>query len=370
MGRNPSAAPDREIQSIRRRIDALDRSLLDLLNERIECARRIGAAKAATGAPTYVPPREKQVLSRLLDKNPGPFPNDTLIRIYREIFSASRRAESRLRAAYPGSSGSLGHAAAHAVFGSSSSLVGVPGPAAGMAEVARDAADYAVLPALTAPEGVGSHALVELLRYELHLVAELFLPLEVSIAARPGRKAITRVLVPPAFADLGVDRVASELPRARVEAAADIAAAGREAAGSPGTGALVPPFTAEVFGLTPRFPVLGPAEGRSVRFLVAGRQSPPPSGSDKTTLALSLVNRAGNLTRALAPFSKRKINLDLLTAAPAGASSREDLFFLDFDGHMDAAPVRKAIAEMRRLCSFVEVLGSYPVFAMHTRTRA
>lgn len=365
----PRAPRDAEIERLRRTIDELDQSLLDILNERLEVARQIGARKASQGAPVFVAPREKQVLQGLLRRNQGPFPKESLLRIYREVFAASRRAETPIRVSFAGAPGSLCHGAASALFGETTRLEGQPSSTECLARVSRKDSDYAVLPSVVAPEGVGEFALLHVLRFQLYLVAEFHLPLDVGIALPPRRKAARVVLIPPAFSDLAAERLPGILPGVRLEVAADLATAARRAREQPGTGALVPQFTAEAAGLVLRTPVLGPGEGRRVRYLVAAREPATATGSDKTTVAFGLVNQAGNLTRALQPFARRRINVHLLTASPAtGSWSREDLFFLEFEGHFETDRSRKTLEELKKVCSFVEVLGSYPVFDLESRS--
>ncbi len=50
------------IEDWRRRIDEIDRQLVELLNERARCAIEIGRLKRAVGLPLYQPDREKEVL--------------------------------------------------------------------------------------------------------------------------------------------------------------------------------------------------------------------------------------------------------------------------------------------------------------------
>lgn len=358
-----------ELERLRAAIDELDERLLEVLNARIECARQIGELKASAGAPVFVAPREKQVLRKILARNSGPFPSENLLRIYREVFSASRGAESPIRVTYAGAEGSLCHAAAVGMFGRSTPAVAGGSPAEALTRLTRRQADYAVLPSVAAPEGVEDYALLHILRLELHVVAEFYLPLEVGIALPPRRKAISKVLVPPAFATLAAERLPVDLPEATAVPVADIPTAARTSRDQRGAAALIPSFTADEFGLEVRRAILGAAERRRVRYLVAGHEPADASGADKTTIAFGLVNRAGNLLRALRPFSKRRINLNLLTTSPAGPFSRDDLFFLDFEGHLDEERTRRTLDEMREECSFVEVLGSYPVFDLSSRSR-
>ncbi len=50
----------------RARIDALDRAILQLLNERSRCANAIGHIKKQLGMPVYVPSREDEVLRNVI----------------------------------------------------------------------------------------------------------------------------------------------------------------------------------------------------------------------------------------------------------------------------------------------------------------
>ena len=56
----------------RRKIDEIDRRLVELLNERSRCVVEIGRIKQASGEALYQPDREKQVLDGVASANPGP----------------------------------------------------------------------------------------------------------------------------------------------------------------------------------------------------------------------------------------------------------------------------------------------------------
>lgn len=84
------------LDDLRRRIDAIDDALHDLLIERSEINRRIGAlkAKARDGAPAWRPGREAAVLRRLIARHHGPLPRAALVRIWRELMTAFLRLQS------------------------------------------------------------------------------------------------------------------------------------------------------------------------------------------------------------------------------------------------------------------------------------
>jgi len=87
-----------ELRRLRRRIDALDRRIVGLLNERAELARAAGRAKATAGRrPIRDGEREREVLLRVTMANTGPMPQADLIAVYQRLMAAARGLEARDR---------------------------------------------------------------------------------------------------------------------------------------------------------------------------------------------------------------------------------------------------------------------------------
>jgi chorismate mutase/prephenate dehydratase len=80
------------LKELRKRIDAIDNNILDLLAERLEVAREIGQAKGNN--PVYDPEREEMVLSRLRSRVPD-WDRDALDSIYEAIIGMCRSAQER-----------------------------------------------------------------------------------------------------------------------------------------------------------------------------------------------------------------------------------------------------------------------------------
>ena len=80
-----------QLTEIRKRIDALDKRIVELLNQRAALSLEVGRVKAATSAAVFRPSREKEILTRLTRLNRGPMPEEHLHSIYREIFSSAQQ---------------------------------------------------------------------------------------------------------------------------------------------------------------------------------------------------------------------------------------------------------------------------------------
>jgi chorismate mutase-like protein len=78
------------LEELRKRIDVLDRQLVELLNERARAAQMVGHLKAATSLPVYEPNREKLVYANVREANKGPLPDIELTHIYERIIDVMR----------------------------------------------------------------------------------------------------------------------------------------------------------------------------------------------------------------------------------------------------------------------------------------
>ncbi len=78
-----------KLESYRSEIVSLNHQILDLLSKRGELAQKIGGEKLKQGTRIYDPQREKEMLNDLIDSNKGPFNDNTIKQLFKEIFKAS-----------------------------------------------------------------------------------------------------------------------------------------------------------------------------------------------------------------------------------------------------------------------------------------
>lgn len=94
-----------DIAEWRRKIDDLDRKLVELINERARCAREIGRLKQSTNIPIYEPEREKIIYENIHRANQGPLPDRELTRIYERLIDVMRKIQKEEVAPKPGRDG-------------------------------------------------------------------------------------------------------------------------------------------------------------------------------------------------------------------------------------------------------------------------
>jgi chorismate mutase len=81
------------IDDWRSRIDAIDRKLVELLNDRARCALEVGRIKNDQHLEVFDPERERQIILNVLRENRGPLDDDALRRIVERIIDECRRIE-------------------------------------------------------------------------------------------------------------------------------------------------------------------------------------------------------------------------------------------------------------------------------------
>lgn len=91
-----------DITDWRKKIDDLDRKLVDLLNERALCAREIGRLKRGTNQPVYEPEREKVIHENVHRANRGPLADRDLTTIYERLIDVMRKIQKEEFVSKPG----------------------------------------------------------------------------------------------------------------------------------------------------------------------------------------------------------------------------------------------------------------------------
>jgi len=86
-----------DLADCRKRIDALDVRILDLLNERTKVVEEIGRIKQALGMPIYEPKREDDVFHNVVEHNEGPLPAEAVKRLFERIIDEMRTLQRMRR---------------------------------------------------------------------------------------------------------------------------------------------------------------------------------------------------------------------------------------------------------------------------------
>jgi len=356
----------RSLADLRACIDATDRKLLALLNERAGYAHEVGEIKRAEGSPVFRPEREAQVIQGLQQANPGPLRPEGLAHIWREIMSACRALEATQRVAYLGPAGTFSEAAAQRFFGSSME----PVPCVSIDEVFRataaGSADFGVVPVENSTEGVVSRSLDLFLQSPLQIVGETSLAIRHHLLRlNPSCEGVEVVLAHPQALAQCQGWLNTHLPQAERRAVSSNAEGARLAASNPVWAGIASERAASEFGLhIAAHAIQDDAHNRTRFAMVCLPQTlpvPPVSGHDCISLVVSVPNRAGAVHDLLVPLKAHGVSMTRFESRPARSGQWEYFFYIDLQGHPSQAHVAAALDDLRGLCAYYKLLGVYPV---------
>ncbi|MEY4712632.1 MAG: prephenate dehydratase [Pseudomonadota bacterium] len=358
--------PAKSLAQLRTEIDAVDQQLLALLNQRAGLAHEVGEIKKVEGSPVYRPEREAQVILGLQAANPGPLKAANIATVWREIMSACRALEAPQRVAYLGPTGTFSEQAAVTFFGASIEHV----PCTNFDEVfhaaAAGTADFGVVPVENSTEGVVTRSLDLLLQSPLHIVGEISLLVRHHLLRQsPALEGIEAVLAHPQALAQCQNWLSKHLPHVERRAVSSNAEGARLAATNPAWAGIASERAGTEFGLHLAAHAIQDDAYNRTRFAVVclpqTLQAPQASGRDCVSLVVSVPNKPGAVHDILVPLKKHGVSMTRFESRPARSGQWEYYFFIDIQGHPSQPHVEAALTDLRALCAYYKVLGTYPV---------
>ena len=362
------------LDSLRKRIDAIDLEIQTLLNERAENALQVAKVKKATAlvedngidgvqpmVSFYRPEREAYILKNVASRNTGPMRNEHVQRIFREIISASLSLEEKLTIGYLGPPGTYSEEATMKHFGRS--VTGVP--FAGIADIftATQAGDvrFGVVPVENSTEGTINHTLDLLMETPLRICGEVLLRIQHQLLSQcTDLDQIKAVHAHPQSLAQCRGWLDQNLPNAdRVSESSNAAAAAIAV-----DNASVAAIASETAGLRYKLNTLAKniedIKTNTTRFLIIGDQDVPPSGDDATSLLISAPHKPGGLRRMLKPMEESGVSMTRIESRPGRTAMWEYVFFIDVKGHQEDDTLKPVLEQLRNEAVGLRVLGSYP----------
>ena len=373
------------LDDLRGKVAEIDKALLEALAERRQLSLEIGQEKSRNGLTIRNTDIERKGLVNLIRAGHDMGLDAHLVtRLFQSIIEDSvllqqghlqHGAEDSpdkpraSRVAFLGGPGSYSQAAAQTYFGRRpGGLIeaGCETFADALRKTESGEADFAVLPLENTTAG-GMTEVYDLLQHTgLSIVGEVTRKIEHSLlAADPDASAESiRVLYvhPQVYGQCS--HFLSQLSRARVvycdstSHALEKAASGKDE----GAAAIAGPEAGALWGLHVIDSDLANQRQSHTRFAVIARQPArvPRGVPAKTTLVLSVDQKAGSLVDALLAFREHGITMHKLESRPQPDNPWEAVFHIDFAGNMRDEPVAEALDKIARRSRFMKVLGCYP----------
>jgi chorismate mutase/prephenate dehydratase len=353
------------LADLRVEIDALDKQLLQLLNQRAQLAHEVGEIKHAEGSPVYRPEREAQVIASLQGANAGPLEARNIAHIWREVMSACRSLEAPQRVAVLGPAGTFTEQAALEFFGSSVELSYCNNFDEVFHSTAAGSSQFGVVAVENSTEGPVTRSLDLFLHSPLQIVGEVSLLVRHHVLrSTQGLDGVQVVAAHPQALAQCQDWISEHLPNAERRAVSSNAEGARLAKENPSWVALASERAAAAQGLHIVAHAVQDDAHNKTRFVVIclpqTLSAPEPTGNDRTSLIISVPNKPGAMHDLLVPLKEHGVSMTRFESRPAKTGQWEYYFYIDLQGHPNEPAVQRVLAQLQQMCAFYKLLGAYP----------
>ena len=313
---------DELLLPVRNDIDRIDKELLKLFTERMQCAERVAEIKRKAGIPVLNAAREQVILDRV-KKEAGEY-GDSAVALYSAIMSISRARQHNMlksggvlrdleqnspktlkadpRVICQGAAGAFSHSAALRLFPGQKPIF-LPGFRDVFEAVHNGAGDYGVVPVENSDAGSVSEVYDLIMKHRMFIVGAADIPVRHCLCRAKGTGAVKKVLSKhEALVQCSAYLAAHDI---ETEAYSNTAAAAKFIAETrlEGVGAVCSAQAAEEYGLEVIAADIQNTDNNCTRFIVISREAVLPEDAEKISLCFSLPHTPGSLCHTLERFA-------------------------------------------------------------------
>ncbi|MDH4262829.1 MAG: prephenate dehydratase [Spirochaetia bacterium] len=355
---------DQSLDEIRKKINQVDEEILSLISQRVDLGRHVANAKQKHDSVYFRPDRERQVMQRLTEINPGILDNVRVQNIFREIMSATLSMQKQLQVGYLGPIGSFSHQAAIKKFGHSLKLVPCADFEDVFEQVQKKKIDYGIVPIENSLEGIVNATLDNLLKYNLNIYSEVHLAIHNNLLSFA--EEISQIKTIYTYRQpYGQCRqwIGKYLPHAEfiettsTSKAAELIAQKKD----PALAAIASSIAAEIYKIPILEENIEDYDRNFTRFIIIGFEEARASDLDRTSIMFSIHHEPGSLFEVLEPLYRAKVNMTSIESRPARKEPWNYTFYIDLIGHQENEPLKGILEQIKNKTLFFRILGSYPV---------
>jgi chorismate mutase / prephenate dehydratase len=372
-----------DLMESRKKIDEIDRQMVELFEKRMELAIDIAAYKKSVGKPIFDAAREEEKLAALKKLTGNEFNQKAITDLFKQIMSMSRRLQYTLlenqdslgfhsvnhferssdtKVAFFGERGAYTEQAMLDFF--RTKVTGIPKETfEEVMQAIRDGeAKYGVLPIENSSTGTLADIFDLLADYDNYIIGEQLVKIEHNLWGLPGAKLsdITRVYSHrqgllqcsdflkqhPNIEQIVGGSTAGSARRVLEEKLITQAAIASKRAG-------------EVHGLSLLKEGIHNEDHNTTRFIIISNQRQYEKDAKRTSICFALPHKSGALYHMLSHFIYNNINMTKIESRPIVGKAFAYRFFVDIEGGLDHPAVLNALHCIKEEAIEMKILGSY-----------
>lgn len=201
-----------------------------------------------------------------------------------------------------------------------------------------------------------------LLKYDLHVVGEVYLRVIHNLMALPGVKIddIEEVYSHPSALSQCLEFLQRHSRVKKIEYS-DTAGSARmiKEKGLRNAAAIASSLAAEIYSLEILAKGIETDKQNYTRFLTISRNAGFSPKANKTSLVMQMEHRPGSLFHCLKCFADEGLNLSKIESRPIIGKTWNYYFYLDFEAAANDTETKRALDCLKKSTSMIKILGSY-----------
>jgi chorismate mutase/prephenate dehydratase len=372
-----------DLQDSRKKIDEVDRKLVELFEYRMQLTMDVAEYKRSVGKPIYDPVREEEKLAAVQLLAGNEFNKKAVSDLFFQIMSMSRKLQYMLldnseslgfepvnhiscpkgtKVVYFGEKGSYTEQAMLEYFNMEAEGIAKETFAQVMKAVRDKEADYGVLPIENSSTGTLSDIFDLLAEYDNYIIGEHLIKIEHNLWGLKDAKLsdITKVyshrqglLQCSEFLKQNsrmeqLDGVSTSGSAKRILEDADVTQA-----------AIASKRAGQCYGLKLLKESIHNEEHNSTKFIIISNKKIYDKNAQRVSICFALPHKSGSLYHMLSHFIYNNINMTRIESRPIAGKAFEYRFFIDIEGNPDMPQIKNALHCIRDEAIDMKILGSY-----------
>jgi prephenate dehydratase len=225
----------------------------------------------------------------------------------------------------------------------------------------RGEVDYSIVPVENSLEGSIALTLDLLMEHQLKIVGEVIVQINHYLLSKGSVRDIKIIMSHPQGLSQCRKFIKKNFKDAEVRSALSTSLAAKLASESKDIAAIASKESGQRYGLGVLAENIQDINENYTRFIVIGKNTPHPTGNDKTSIIVYLEkNRPGALYEVLGEFAGKGIDLTRIESRPTKRVLGDYLFYIDLQGHIENKMISSALDRVKSKVAMLKILGSYP----------
>lgn len=375
----------RDITEIRKDIDAIDQSIVDLYERRMDLADEVAAFKMEKKKPVFDRQREQSKLNSLTALSADPLVKQGIRELFTSIMSGSRKKQYGILSrnghrktfgfkckrgfdftgceiAYQGVEGAYSQAALVKFFGEHHKTHPVKTWREAFEDLKNKRADYAVLPIENSTAGMISENFDLMTEYDCAVIGEQVIKIDHSLLALPGAKlSDIKVVYSHPQALLQCSDYLDSHPSFEARSVLNTAMSAKKVHddGRLDQAAIAGKINADIYGLQILDEKIQDDKTNATRFIIVSSEKKFFINAKTLTLSFELDDNSGSLYHVLSNFTYNGLNMSRIESRPVKDRPWSYRFFIDLAGNLNDEAVQNALTGLFEEANSIQILGNY-----------